>query len=397
MSDNNTIPGLELDSTPTLTLSPSLDTKTAAPELQTATTQTLAPKSEDTFAMENLSPAEQKMVKDFSKQIDITDSALVMQYGAGSQRKIADFADTALQNVRTKDMGEVGDLLTNMVTELKTFEDDEDQKGFLGFFKKQKNKMELMRTKYNTAEKNVDNIVDSLENYQVTLMKDIAMLDKLYDVNKDYFKELSMYILAGKEKLKEAKEKELPALIQKAQESNLPEDTQAANDYAQMLDRFDKKIHDLELSRVVALQMAPQIRLIQNNDTLMAEKIQSSIVNTIPLWKSQMALALGLEHSAQAARAQREVTDMTNTLLKKNSEMLKTESINIAKESERGIVDIETLKQTNQDLISTFDEVLQIQKDGREKRAQAEVEMKQIEDELKNKMLEISASGKVTK
>lgn len=378
-----------IDSTPTLTLTPTMDT-TVLETPQQADLTIAQSQTPEALQLKDLTPAEQKMVKDFSKQIDITDSALVMQYGAGSQKKIADFADTALQNVKTKDLGEVGQLLGDMVIQLKSFEDDTDNKGFKGFFKKQKNKVDMMRTKYASTEKNIDTIVDSLEKYQVTLMKDIAMLDKLYDVNKDYFKELSMYILAGKEKLEQARTVELPALVQKAQQTNLPEDTQAANDYASMLDRFEKKIHDLELTRVVALQMAPQIRLIQNNDTLMAEKIQSSIVNTIPLWKSQMALALGLEHSAQAARAQREVTDMTNALLKKNAEMLKTESINVARESERGIVDIETLKQTNNDLISTFDEVMQIQKEGREKRAQAEKEMLQIENELKQKMLDIS-------
>lgn len=389
MNEETKLDSLNIDSTPTLTLTPTMDTPTLETPQQTDLS-IAQPQTPEALQLKDLTPAEQKMVKDFSKQIDITDSALVMQYGAGSQKKIADFADTALQNVKTKDLGEVGQLLGDMVVQLKSFEDDTDSKGFMGFFKKQKNKVDMMRTKYASTEKNIDTIVDSLEKYQVTLMKDIAMLDKLYDVNKDYFKELSMYILAGKEKLEQARTVELPALVQKAQQTNLPEDTQAANDYASMLDRFEKKIHDLELTRVVALQMAPQIRLIQNNDTLMAEKIQSSIVNTIPLWKSQMALALGLEHSAQAARAQREVTDMTNALLKKNAEMLKTESINVAKESERGIVDIETLKQTNNDLIATFDEVMQIQKDGREKRAQAEKEMLQIENELKQKMLDIS-------
>lgn len=389
MNEETKLDSLNIDSTPTLTLTPTMDTPTLETPQQTDLS-IAQPQTPEALQLKDLTPAEQKMVKDFSKQIDITDSALVMQYGAGSQKKIADFADTALQNVKTKDLGEVGQLLGDMVIQLKSFEDDTDSKGFKGFFKKQKNKVDMMRTKYASTEKNIDTIVDSLEKYQVTLMKDIAMLDKLYDVNKDYFKELSMYILAGKEKLEQARTVELPALVQKAQQTNLPEDTQAANDYASMLDRFEKKIHDLELTRVVALQMAPQIRLIQNNDTLMAEKIQSSIVNTIPLWKSQMALALGLEHSAQAARAQREVTDMTNALLKKNAEMLKTESINVAKESERGIVDIETLKQTNNDLIATFDEVMQIQKDGREKRAQAEKEMLQIENELKQKMLDIS-------
>lgn len=282
-------------------------------------------------------------------------------------------------------------MLSGMVVELQNFEKDDEKGGVFGFFKKQKNKVETMKARYSTAEENIDKISESLENYQVTLMKDIAMLDKMYDVNKDYFKELSMYILAGKKKLEEARATELPRLIAKSQASGLQEDTQAANDYAQMIDRFEKKIHDLELTRIVALQMAPQIRLVQNNDTLMAEKIQSSLVNTIPLWKSQMTLALGIAHSAQAVEAQRQVTDMTNALLKKNSAMLKQESINVAKESERSIVDVETLKQTNADLISTFDEVMKIQSDGRTKRQAAEKEIAQIESELKNKMLQMSA------
>lgn len=378
--------GLDVDSTPSL----SLDTN----ELMSTSKEQAQIKQEATndlsFQMENLSPQEQKMVNDFSKTIDLTNSAQVLQYGAGSQKKIADFSETALKNVRSKDMGEVGGLLTNMVNELQTFENDEEKGGFFGFFKKQKNKIDSLKTKYATAEVNINKIVESLDNYQYTLMKDIAMLDKMYEVNKDYFKELSMYILAGKKKIEEAKNNELPKLIRKSQETGLPEDTQAANDYAQMIDRFEKKIHDLELTRVVAIQMAPQIRLVQNNDTLMAEKIQSSLVNTIPLWKSQMALSLGIAHSAEALEAQRAVTNMTNELLRKNSQMLKQESVNIAKEAERGIVDIETLKQTNNDLISTFDEVLQIQKEGREKRIEAEKEIAQIENELKLKMLELS-------
>jgi uncharacterized protein YaaN involved in tellurite resistance len=382
-STANSAVTLSTDSAPTLELTRS--------EVQTPTLVNPAEQTQDNLQMQELTPAEQKMVADFAKQIDVTDSALVMQYGAGSQKKIADFSDTALANVKSKDLGEVGYMLSSMVVELKNFEKDDDEKGgFMGLFKKQKNKIETMKARYTTAEKNMDGIVDSLENYQVTLMKDIAMLDKLYDVNKDYFKELSMYILAGKQKLEQARTVELPALIAKSEQTKLQEDTQAANDYANMIDRFEKKIHDLELTRIIALQMAPQIRQIQNNDTLMAEKIQSSLVNTIPLWKSQMALTLGLAHSGEAAKAQREVTDMTNSLLKKNSEMLKTESINIAKESERGIVDIETLKQTNSDLISTFDEVMQIQADGRQKRADAEKEMAQIESELKQKMLDLS-------
>ncbi len=380
----DTTPTLTTDSAPTLTLEP-------ATEMKLETIAEPAPKTSDDLAIESLTPAEQKMVNDFSKTIDLTNTALVMQYGSGSQKKIADFSETALSNVRSKDLGEVGNMLSGMVVELQNFEKDDEKGGVFGFFKKQKNKVETMKARYSTAEENIDKISESLENYQVTLMKDIAMLDKMYDVNKDYFKELSMYILAGKKKLEEARATELPRLIAKSQASGLQEDTQAANDYAQMIDRFEKKIHDLELTRIVALQMAPQIRLVQNNDTLMAEKIQSSLVNTIPLWKSQMTLALGIAHSAQAVEAQRQVTDMTNALLKKNSAMLKQESINVAKESERSIVDVETLKQTNADLISTFDEVMKIQSDGRTKRQAAEKEIAQIESELKNKMLQMSA------
>lgn len=385
----NTQFDLPHDTTPTLTLGPTQPDLTAPGAPAPASVPNTLKKTED-LQMITLSPEEQQMVNNFANTIDIQDSALVMQYGAGAQKKIADFSETALQNVRTKDMGEVGDMLSSMVIELKNFEKDDDKGGFFGFFKKQKNKIDSLKAKYASTETNINHIADSLEGYQVTLMKDMAMLDKMYDVNKDYFKELSMYILAGKKKLEEAKSKELPALVQKAQQSGLPEDTQAANDYAQMIDRFEKKIYDLELTRTIAIQMAPQIRLIQNNDVLMAEKIQTSLVNTIPLWKSQMALALGIAHSAQAAQAQRAVTDMTNELLKKNSAMLKQETVNIAKESERGIVDIETLKQTNADLISTFDEVIQIQNDGRQKRQQAEQDLQQIENELKQKLLEVS-------
>lgn len=386
MSDNTTDFDFNIDSTPSLTLETEPTPKAATPTLPV---EKPVP-TEEELQMANLTPAERKQVEDFSKTIDITDSALIMQYGAGSQKKIADFSEAALNNVRAKDLGEVGQLLTSMVTELKNFEDDGEKKGFMGFFKKQKNKVEGLKNKYSSAEANINQIVDSLDKYQVTLMKDIAMLDKMYEVNQNYFKELSMYILAGKKKIEEAKEVELPKLIKKSQETGQPEDTQIANDYAQMIDRFEKKIHDLELTRVVAIQMAPQIRLVQNNDTLMAEKIQSSLVNTIPLWKSQMALALGIAHSAEAIEAQRAVTNMTNELLKKNSSMLKQESIKVAQESERGIVDIETLRQTNQDLISTFDEVLQIQSEGRVKRQAAEKEIQEIENELKGKLLELS-------
>ena len=334
-----------------------------------------------------LTPEEKKMVADFAAKIDITDPNIVLQYGAGSQQKIANFSDSALQNVKTKDLGEVGDMITSLVGELRDFEDDDSTKGFLGFFKKQTNKLEQMKTKYDKVDVNVEKIATALEDHQVKLMKDVAVLDQLYNVNLANFKELSMYIVAGKQKLDEVRANELPALIEKAKQSNLPEDTQAANDMAAMCNRFEKKIHDLELTRAISIQMAPQIRLIQNNDTVMSEKIQTTLVNTIPLWKSQMVIALGLAHSQQALKAQQQVTDLTNELLKKNAEALKVSTIETAKASERGIVDIETLKQTNETLISTLDEVVQIQNDGRAKRKEAEAELARIEDQLKNKLL----------
>ena len=334
-----------------------------------------------------LTPEEKKMVADFAAKIDIADPNIVLQYGAGSQQKIANFSDSALQNVKTKDLGEVGDMITSLVGELRDFEDDDSTKGFLGFFKKQTNKLEQMKTKYDKVDVNVEKIATALEDHQVKLMKDVAVLDQLYNVNLANFKELSMYIVAGKQKLEEVRANELPALIEKAKQSNLPEDTQAANDMAAMCNRFEKKIHDLELTRAISIQMAPQIRLIQNNDTVMSEKIQTTLVNTIPLWKSQMVIALGLAHSQQALKAQQQVTDLTNELLKKNAEALKISTIETAKASERGIVDIETLKQTNETLISTLDEVVQIQNDGRAKRKEAEAELARIEDQLKNKLL----------
>lgn len=334
-----------------------------------------------------LTPEEKKMVADFAAKIDITDPNIVLQYGAGSQQKIANFSDSALQNVKTKDLGEVGNMITSLVGELRDFEDDDSTKGFLGFFKKQTNKLEQMKTKYDKVDVNVEKIATALEDHQVKLMKDVAVLDQLYNVNLANFKELSMYIVAGKQKLEEVRANELPALIEKAKQSNLPEDTQAANDMAAMCNRFEKKIHDLELTRAISIQMAPQIRLIQNNDTVMSEKIQTTLVNTIPLWKSQMVIALGLAHSQQALKAQQQVTDLTNELLKKNAEALKISTIETAKASERGIVDIETLKQTNETLISTLDEVVQIQNDGRAKRKEAEAELARIEDQLKNKLL----------
>lgn len=342
-----------------------------------------------------LTPEEQKMVDDFAKQIDLTNTQQLIQYGAGSQKKIAEFSETALGNVRTKDMGEIGQMLTDVVSELKNFEDDEETKGFFGLFKKSSNKLETLKAKYDKADANIDKIVTAMEAHQITLLKDVAMLDKMYELNLNYFKELSMYILAGKQKLEHAKTVELPELVAKAEASGLPEDTQAAKDFSAQIDRFEKKIYDLELTRTVSLQMAPQIRLIQSNDTAMSEKIQSTLVNTIPLWKSQMVIAIGLSHSTDAARAQREVSDMTNALLKKNAETLKMATIETAKEAERGIIDIETLTQTNQTLISTFDEVMKIQEDGRNKRAVAEVELQRIENEMRTKLLTMSKnSGK---
>lgn len=340
----------------------------------------------------SLTPEEQKMVDDFAAQIDITNTQLVLQYGAGCQKKIADFSENALNNVRTKDMGEIGQMLTDVVSELKSFE-EEEEKGFLGLFKKSSHKLENMKAKYDKAETNINKICRVMENHQVTLLKDVAMLDKMYDLNLNYFKELSMYILAGKQKLETARTTELPALLAKAEQSGLPEDTQAAKDFAAMCERFEKKIYDLELTRTIAMQMAPQIRLIQNNDTTMSEKIQSTLVNTIPLWKSQMVIAIGLTHSGEAAKAQKEVTDMTNSLLKKNAETLKIATIETARESERGIVDIETLTATNQTLISTLDEVMKIQEEGRTKRKNAETELIRIENEMRQKLLELSRTS----
>lgn len=337
-----------------------------------------------------LSAEERKIVDDFARQIDIRNSAAILQYGAGTQKKMADFSEDALEKVRTKDLGEVGDLLENVVTELKNFDAEEERKGIMGFFKKGANKLEAMKNKYSKAEANVNKIVETLEKHQIQLMKDAAIMDKMYALNLNYFKELSMYILAGKKKLEEIRATELPQLMAKAQASGLPEDAQAAKDLDSLCERFEKKIHDLELTRMIAVQTAPQIRLVQGNDTLMAEKIQSTIVNTIPLWKSQMVIALGVAHSTEAAKAQREVTDMTNALLQKNAQTLKMATIEAAKESERGIVDIETLQKTNEFLISTFDEVMNIQREGREKRRAAEAEMYRLEGELKQKLLQIN-------
>lgn len=348
------------------------------------------PKPEEPqLSEEILSEEEQKMVDAFSKQIDLHNSNGILQYGVGTQKKMADFSETALKNVQTKDLGEVGDMITDLVTELKSFDTEEEEKGFLGFFKKSGNKLTALKAKYEKAEVNVEKICEVLEGHQVQLMKDVAVLDKMYGLNLSYFKELSMYILAGKKKLQEVRDTELADLVQKAQLSNLPEDAQAAKDLESLCERFEKKIHDLELTRMIAIQTAPQIRLVQSSNSLMIEKIQSTVVNTIPLWKSQMVIALGVEHANQAARAQREVTDMTNQLLRKNAEALKMATVESAKASERGIVDLETLKTTNAALISTFDEVMKVQEDGRRKRREAEAELNRMELELKNKLLEI--------
>ena len=337
-----------------------------------------------------LSPEELKMVDAFAKQIDVTNTQAVMTYGVGTQKKMADFSEKTLDSVKTKDLGEVGGMITSLVTELKNFDVEEEEKGIFGFFKKGSNRMQEMKTKYSKVETNVDTITKELEKHQVTLMKDIQLLDKMYELNLNYYKELSMYILAGKKKLKEVREGELAELQAKAQRSGLPEDAQAAKDFAEMCDRFEKKLHDLMLTRTVAMQTGPQIRMIQSSDTVMAEKIQSTIVNTIPLWKSQMVIAIGVEHANKAAQAQREVTNMTNELLKKNADALKTATIETAKESERGIVDIETLKHTNEMLISTMDEVLAIQTEGKQKRQEAEAELAGIESQLREKMLQAS-------
>ena len=349
-----------------------------------------------------LTPEEQKQVDDFAAQIDLTNTQAVLQYGAGSQKKIADFSETALSNVRTKDMGEVGNLLTGVVAQLKDFDTEED-KGFFGLFKKSGDKLSNLKAKYDKAEVNITKICDAMESHQVVLLKDVAVLDKLYQLNLNYFKELSMYILAGKKKLAQAKSVELPELLEKAQKSGLPEDTQAAKDFAAMCERFEKKTsmdgdgtkegYDLELTRAISLQMAPQIRLIQSNDIAMSEKIQSTLVNTIPLWKSQMVIAIGLDHATDAAKAQRAVSDMTNELLKKNAESLKVASVETAKESERGIVDIETLKSTNQTLMTTLDEVMKIQEEGRARRQSAEEDLQRIENEMRDKLLEMSRAS----
>lgn len=371
----------DLSTTPTLTLDPFQAQEEKKPPVE-------AEKQEPALDESILTEEERKTVDEFAKQIDLTNSAMVLQYGAGTQKKMADFSEAALENVKSKDLGEVGELLSGVVKELRDF-DEEEEKGFFGFFKKASGRIESMKAKYAKAEANVNEIVKVLEKHQVQLMKDTALLDKMYELNLTYFKELSMYILAGKKKLQEVRSTRLAELTDRAQASGLPEDAQAAKDLNSMCERFEKKIHDLELTRMISIQTAPQIRLVQNNDTLMVEKIQSTIVNTIPLWKSQMVLALGVEHSTQAAEAQRKVTDMTNELLRKNAEKLKMATVETAKESERGIVDMETLKATNESLISTLDEVMNIQREGRQKRREAEAELQNMEQELKNKLLEI--------
>ena len=367
-------PSLTLDAAPaapTLTLDPAADEKVIAESKKVTPVQV-----EDT----PLSPEERKMVNDFAEKIDITNSQMVLQYGAASQKKLSDFSETALSRVKTKDMGETGELITSLISELQGFDATTEQpKGIFGFFKKTANSIEQLKTRYDSADKNVERIKAQLEDHQVTLMKDITMLDKMYELNLVYFKELTMYILAGKKKLAEVRANDLKAAQEKAQRTQLPEDAQAARDLADLCDRFEKKLYDLELTRNVSIQMGPQIRLIQSNDTMMAEKIQTTIVNTIPLWKNQMVLALGIAHSQQAMQAERAVTDATNELLKKNAATLKQGTIEIAKESERGIVDIETL-----------DELNKIRADGKAKRANAEQELGRIEGELRQKMLEIN-------
>lgn len=391
--------------TPQLTLEPETRQQPAAPQLtlepvqqmtqeQQARAQARELEAQREITAVNLdenmlTEEEKKVVDEFSKKIDITNSNLVMQYGSAAQKNIADFSENALTSVKTKDLGEIGEDLTDLVNELKGFDANEEKKGIFGLFKKPVDAMENLKTKYTSAEKNVNKIVAALENHQITLMKDVAMLDQMYALNEKYYKELTMYILAGKKRLEDVKNNELEECRRKAQETGSPEDAQAYNDMVNLVNRFEKKIHDLELTRQISVQMGPQTRLLQNNDTLMIEKIQSSLVNTIPLWKSQMVLALGLEHSKQATKAQREVTEITNSMLKKNADLLKTSTIATAKEAERSIIDIETLKHTNQQLISTLDEVMKIQTDGATKRKEAEAELGRIEGELKAKLLEL--------
>lgn len=378
------------DFIPTLTLDPNAQQTEAAVAEAPVEEAVVNEVPAEKLSLDSLSPAEQAAVREFSEKIDVLNTEQVMNYGGASQKNIADFSGTALESVRTKDLGEVGDMLSDLVVELKGLDfDTEEKKGLRGLFKKSQQNIASLKAQYDKAEINVDNIVEALEGHEVTLMKDIALMDKMYDKNQEYLKELTMYILAGKLKIEQLRNVELPEYQKKALESGLPEDAQAANDFANMIGRFEKKIHDLELTRTISVQMSPQIRLIQNNDSLMAEKIRSSIVNTIPLWKSQMVLALSMYHSEQAMQAQREVTDVTNELLMKNAQALHQGSVSVAKETERGIVDMETLKKTNLELIATLDEVRQIQDDGRTRRAQAEDELAKIEGELKQKLLDM--------
>ena len=372
---------------PSLTLEPEL---TAEPELVVAQETALQkPQVEEPV----LTPEEQRMVAEFSAKIDVENTAQILQYGAGTQKKMADFSDAALANARTQDLGEVGDLIVSVVGELKGMDADEEKKGFLGFFRKQADKLETMKSRYAKAEVNVEKIADALEQHQVRLLKDSALLDKMYEQNLAYFKELTMYILAGKQKLQEVRTGKLQELEQQAKASGLAEDAQAAKDLADKCARFEKKIHDLELTRAISIQTAPQIRMIQNNDNVMVEKIQTTLMNTIPLWKNQMVLALGIAHSTEAAQAQRQVTDITNALLKQNAEKLHMASVETAKEAERGIVDIETLKKTNAELIQTLDDVMKIQAEGRAKRQAAEIEMAKMENDLKTKLLQIRSGN----
>ena len=379
---------------PELTLNPTETAQEAVPELTLTPEAPAAPETEkkevEPVKVDEsmLTEQEKKAVDDFAKKIDITDTNLVLNYGVAAQKSVATFSENALSSVRNKDLGEVGETLSNLVVEVKGF-GQEEKKGFAGLFHKQKDKLELMRAQYGKAETSVNRIVSELEKHQVTLMKDIAMLDQMYELNLKYYKELTMYIIAGKKRLAEVRTGELEELRKKAEASGLAEDAQAYNDYAQKCERFEKKLHDLELTRMVSLQMGPQTRLLQNNDTMMVEKIQSSLVNTIPLWKSQMVLALGMEHSRQATAAQSAVAQTTNELLKKNADMLKMGTIATAKEAERSIVDIETLQHTNEQLVSTLDEVVNIQREGAQKRKEAEVELGRIEGELKQKLMEL--------
>ncbi len=359
------------------------------PKEQT-TVQTRSMTADEEYATYPLTEAQRQQVEEFSKRIDLYDSQTVLQYASGTQKQIADFSEQALENVKTKDFGEVGETLTKVIGELKNFDTEEEKKGIFGFFKKNANKLAAMKTRYEKAETNIENICKTLENHQIQLMKDAAMLDKMYEMNEDYFKQLTMYIIAGKRKLEYAKDAELPVLLNRAKATKSSEDLNKANDYASLIARFEKKIYDLELTRTIAMQTAPQIRLIQNNDVLMSEKIQSMLVNTVPLWKSQMVIALGVEHSNKAAQAQKAVTDMTNELLQKNAETLKTATVETARQMERGVVDVETLQHTNELLISTIDEVMQIQEEGRQKREAAEGALLKMENDLKQKLLEIN-------